>query len=260
MPHRELLTAATLDPLSEQEKSLEDQNSSIFLLDTPIPLCYNPYKAIQSLGEFKMAPAITLPAAPPPRAKSDLQRLKGWHHNILFLHMAGHTNKEIAAVLGRSAGTISSILQSKAAQVALDNLTNSLGHDLQAYFIRIQGMIPSALDKLEEIMEGESEEVTPALQLKAAVEVLDRGGLAKTTNLPTTPAYMEDNSLDRFVAKAESIGIITDADFEIINSEETGEADQPTESPTEADDSDPSHSSTHSDEPGFPVSSALEEL
>ena len=172
--------------------------------------------------------------APVPNLKTskDLKELQGWQHQIIIYSAGGMKPKEVAEATGKSFAVVNNIVNSPAGQAAVSRIFLSMENDLQASFIRIQAMQPKALDVLEDILGGESAEITPQVQLKAATEVLDRGGLPRSTNIQASKAFLESNSLLSFIDRSEEMNIIEDAEFTILEEEDPDSL--PPETPFEA--------------------------
>ena len=106
------------------------------------------------------------------------------HEDFIRLRHLGLTFSQIAEEVDCPLTTVSSALNSEVAKERLANLAEGADEEVRTISSRIVAALEPAMSVLEEILDGDNPlQVTPALRLKTAQDVLDRGGHGKVVKV-----------------------------------------------------------------------------
>ena len=124
---------------------------------------------------------FTLPALPVEK-KDSLQKLRERHRRIVQLHTMGLKNVHIAAQLNITTQAVGYCLNSDVGMIKTEELVSSADDQAKDVSSIIREALPNAIGTLEKILNGEVD-ASISLQAKVAMDVLDRGGHGKITNI-----------------------------------------------------------------------------
>lgn len=146
-----------------------------------------------------------------PRASMhQLQALKGRHREIIRMHYLGLSRKDIALHFGMSEAAITNILQSDLAKEHLSFLQENTDADCIDARRRLEHLQHSAIDIYEKVLNGDIIEASVSQKMRAAAEVLDRGGLPRLTRTETRSegAYLLRVGVEELMSRGRELGII----------------------------------------------------
>lgn len=118
------------------------------------------------------------------RKTHEIKQVWQRNHEILRLALLGHKYIDIAAILSISAQTVSNTLNSQLGMEKLSEMRAKRDADSIVVAEEVKKLFPKALEIYEEILNNDSGEISPELQLKAANNVLmDLGGHKAPTKI-----------------------------------------------------------------------------
>lgn len=137
-----------------------------------------------------------------PLLRQEPAQLNARHHQILRFHLLGWKNKDIAAHLGVSLMTVTTVVNSSLGRLKTQVMTAELDHTAMEAARRIRQLAPQAVQMVEEIMN--SDEAPMAIRLSAAKDLLDRAGLAapKKVDVNSTSVSLSASDLENLKAAA----------------------------------------------------------
>lgn len=110
------------------------------------------------------------------RRTFEVSEMKELHHEIVRLHVAGTSNKDIAKALSVSEQMVSYTLNSKIVQGKIDLMRASRDADIIDLTREIRGKAPKALKLLEDIIDDHGEKHGMALAARTAENWMNRAG------------------------------------------------------------------------------------
>jgi predicted transcriptional regulator len=122
-----------------------------------------------------------LPQKKPGTARGDLKKLRSHHREILRLHRAGLTNKEIAEHMGCSPDNVSKTLNSNEGSVLLQAMEADADRHAEEMDKEKRRLAAMALTVHRDIFENETAPLS--LKLDAAKDILGRAGHVAPKNV-----------------------------------------------------------------------------
>lgn len=116
-------------------------------------------------------------------AYESIEGIKIIHNKIVQLALAGETQVSIAQTLGVSASMVGNVLKSEMAKEQIRSLTLPLQEATLELHKQVKGAAVLGLQTSLSIMTDD--ETPSSIKLKAAQDLMDRGGLPKTTQVNT---------------------------------------------------------------------------
>lgn len=143
---------------------------------------------------------------PSSERKYEVTHLWDIHHEIMRLSVAGMKPKDIARVLNVSVPMVSYTMNSTIAKNRLDIMRGARDADAIDIHHRIQELAPVAVDKLEELLDSEIENI----KLKAATDILDRAGhgAVKTLRTENIHAHFTGEEIEEMKERARLAGAV----------------------------------------------------
>lgn len=132
------------------------------------------------------------------------------HREIARLAATGMKGADIARTLNVTPVMVSYTLNSPIVKRQLDQMHAARDMDAVDVSKRIHEIAPRALERLEELLESETESIA----FRAATDVLDRAGHAavKTLRTESLAVHLNKEDLDEIKERAKSIGLCIDVD------------------------------------------------
>ncbi len=132
------------------------------------------------------------------------------HREIARLAATGMKGADIARTLNVTPVMVSYTLKSPIVKRQLDQMHAARDMDAVDVSKRIHEIAPRALERLEELLESETESIA----FRAATDVLDRAGHAavKTLRTESLAVHLNKEDLDEIKERAKSIGLCIDVD------------------------------------------------
>lgn len=132
------------------------------------------------------------------------------HREIARLAATGMKGADIARELNVTPVMVSYTLNSPIVKRQLDQMHAARDMDAVDVSKRIHEIAPRALERLEELLESETESIA----FRAATDVLDRAGHAavKTLRTESLAVHLNKEDLDEIKERAKSIGLCIDVD------------------------------------------------
>lgn len=130
----------------------------------------------------------------PDASGEQLRRLNGTHREIIRYLVAGHTNAEVANLLGVGAGMVSNLVNNELGAAAIERGHAARDSVSAEAAIRIQEASLAAIETLEDVMEDGTN--SAVARVSAANSVLDRAGhgAVKKVEIHTrTSVYSRDD-------------------------------------------------------------------
>lgn len=159
----------------------------------------------------------------------EIEDLWGHHHEVARLGLLGFSKESIAQELGLSAATVQKISKLPAVREKMMCLTQERDNQVIPIVERIRSLAIKAVDRMEEILEIDTDGEDPrllALQLNAAKDVLDRAGHAAIKKMISVNHHdvsigQRKSILDGIRERALNRGIVqTSEESELSNDEE----------------------------------------
>lgn len=145
--------------------------------------------------------------------------LEDWgedHEVVVVLHIAGKSDQQIAATLGRSETWVRGVLDSDRALHACAEFERSVVDQVASRASHVQGRLRSyageALDQLVEILRMSTEE---KMRFKAATAILDRAGFTAVQRSVVAGTTLPAEVADRMEEALQDMQAI-DADYSIL--------------------------------------------
>lgn len=139
------------------------------------------------------------------------------HREIVRRLVLGQRPREIAAELGVTPQTVSNVRNSSVVRQYMEMLQQGRDADVVAVQRRIKELAAVAIDVLEEAMEDES---TPmGVRVRAAIDVLDRGGHAAPKRVEFLHGVFTRKDLEELKQRAIAAGAVIPAN----DADEVGE-------------------------------------
>lgn len=142
------------------------------------------------------------------------KQLNSRHHEILRLNLLGMSNVDIAAQVGCTPATVSTVLNSRLGKTQATMFKECADADAIQVAKRIRELAPRAVALMNEIMEDDS--VSSAVRLRAAQDMLDRAGFAPTKQVAvnSTQVHISGQDLELLketaLSRARQNGILID--------------------------------------------------
>lgn len=132
-----------------------------------------------------------------------IQEMWGVHHEIKRLLLLGMKKVDIARTLGVTEAMVGYTAASPIVRRELEIMQAARDVDAVNVSKRIQEMCPAALDRLEELLDSQVE----SIKLRAAQDVLDRGGYAGVQKVQACHAIITRKDLEEIKNRAKEIGL-----------------------------------------------------
>ncbi len=126
------------------------------------------------------------------------------HHEICRLSLAGMHNVDIARHLGISEVTVSTTLNSEIVKRKMAVLQGARDMDAVSIAKRIQELAPKAVDVLNDLLDSQVE----AIQLRSAVDVLDRAGHGAVKKELSLTGHLSKDDIDQIKNRAKEVGLV----------------------------------------------------
>ena len=140
----------------------------------------------------------------------ELENLWNKHHEVLRRAALGHSNKAIARDVGLSERAISYTLNSEIGRAKLAELQNGRDETVKTIREGIRETLPEALQVVREIMISQREKTKDSDRLKAALELMDRGGIVtkRVEDINVTKVHFDGADIERLKRVAKENGQI----------------------------------------------------
>ena len=144
-------------------------------------------------------------------------------HAVLRGVALGLTNSQVAEIAGVHSQTVSNLRNSELGQDRITFFRNSLDAETISIAKRIQDFAPTALELLEQIIEGKYEGASLALRAKYAHAHLARAGYGEVQKVHSVNTHLTPNELqeikERAIRAAREAGIsVLEAECTPLNS------------------------------------------
>ena len=147
-----------------------------------------------------------------------LQKLKTQHREIARLRFEGKKSAEIASLMDMRVETVRQILRDPICQAAIERLNLSADDNAIDVRKRLSELNAKALDTIEECMD---QDLSQAVRLSAAKDVLDRNGYAPRQAIDHTHLHLTSDELAGIKERAKAAVGITIVDESTIEGEFT---------------------------------------
>jgi len=163
------------------------------------------YREKKREGKLEGKMAITYPKTADRRRK-ELPVLGMWeqHHAVARLLYLGHTNIEIAAMVGMTPTNISSIRNSPIIQNHIKEMIEEGDKELIDVRKRINEMAPRCVEVLEEMIDS-GEGVSARTRADAAFKMLGLGGIVPPKNVNVKSLSVKTDLIDLIKQRAEEV-------------------------------------------------------
>ncbi len=121
-----------------------------------------------------------------------LKELATQHREIARLKFEGRSPVEIATITGVAISTVRGILADPLCKSAIEKLNDNADHQVVDVRKRLVEMNHTALDTLDDCMK---QEISPAVALSAAKDVLDRNGYVPVAKVDHTHLHLTPDEL-----------------------------------------------------------------
>ena len=144
---------------------------------------------IEKALEGEIVPVDGRAVLHPERKNYDIKQLWERHHEIMNLHSLGHSNKDIAEILGCSEGTVSNTINSSLGKIREAELREIRNGENAVRLKQIQILTDKSLAKYYEILESEHATLKEQKEV-ADVVVKELSGLRKPLEVNSRSASL----------------------------------------------------------------------
>jgi len=139
--------------------------------------------------------------------KYEIQNMWERHHEIVRLTLLGHAPKDIAERLKITPQTVSITLNSKIVRDKLEIMRAQRDAASVSVAQAIQDLAPKAIAMVDKILESELGAVSPAVQLGAAKDILDRSGHKPAEKVQHMHAHLTAEEIEQIKERALANGL-----------------------------------------------------
>lgn len=143
--------------------------------------------------------------ARPPTGERNYQISHMWdvHHEIVRLLVMGAKSKDIAKQLNVSDAMVSYTANSAIVQRQIAVMRGARDADAVTISKKIQELAPKAVEVLDKLLDSQQENI----QLKSAVDVLDRAGHGAVKKEMSLVGHLTKEDIDEIKARAKETGL-----------------------------------------------------
>lgn len=139
--------------------------------------------------------------------KYEIQNMWERHHEIVRLTLLGHAPKDIAHKLGVTPQTICNTLNSKIVRDKLEIMRAQRDAATVSAAQAIKDLAPKAIAIVDKILQSELGTVSPAVQLSAAKDILDRNGHKPPEKVQHMHAHLTGEEIEAIKQRALANGL-----------------------------------------------------